>query len=45
MNIKLVVTSPFASYQKGDEITVQEEIAAILDTENEHRVVKVVVTE
>jgi hypothetical protein len=41
MAIKLIVTSPFASYGKGAEITDAKEVQTILDGENQGSVVKV----
>ena len=42
--IKLVVTAPFADYATGDEITDQQTIIDILESESASRVVKVAVT-
>jgi hypothetical protein len=41
MAIKLIVTSPFAAYAKGDEITDTPTVQAVLESENANSVVKV----
>jgi hypothetical protein len=41
MAIKLIVTSAFASYAKGDEITDTPTVQAVLESENAGSVVKV----
>lgn len=41
MAIKLIVTSAFAEYAKGDEITDTPTVQAVLESENANSVVKV----
>lgn len=41
MAIKLIVTEPFSSYGKGDEITDAKTVQDILDGENSGHVVSV----
>lgn len=43
--MKLVVTTPFATYQRGDEITDQAQIDAVLACEQTQFVVKVQVAD
>jgi hypothetical protein len=39
--MKLIVTQPFAGHEVGAQITDHTEVAAILDSEHAHFVVKV----
>ncbi|QOR55281.1 MAG: hypothetical protein SHS37scaffold220_50 [Phage 67_12] len=45
MTIKLVVTSDFADYKRGDQITDPDTVAAIRDSNNASSVVPVDVTD
>lgn len=42
--MKLIVITPFADYQRGDEITDPDTVRAILESEHAAHVVKVALT-